>query len=67
MLDSPDLTLKQSIIHMSEEITFSKYQEQTGKTAVYPEETPLQYLSLGITGEAREISEKVKKKGRDGN
>ena len=51
---------------MSNEITFSKYQKQTGKTAVYPEETPLQYLALGVTGEAGEIADKIKKKERDG-
>ena len=48
------------------ETTFSKYQEETGKTAVYPEETPMQYLALGITGEAGEIADKIKKKERDG-
>jgi NTP pyrophosphatase (non-canonical NTP hydrolase) len=48
------------------ETTFSKYQGETGKTAVYPEETPLQYLALGITGEAGEIADKIKKKKRDG-
>ena len=47
-------------------ITFSRYQDQTGKTAVYPKETPLQYLALGITGEAGEVAEKIKKKERDG-
>ena len=47
------------------EMTFSKYQEETGKTAVYPEETPLQYLALVITGEAGEVADKIKKKERD--
>jgi len=51
---------------MSSDFSFSEYQEETKKTAVYPEETPLQYLALGITGEAGEISEKIKKKERDG-
>lgn len=45
---------------------FGEYQAETKKTAVYPEETPLQYLALGITGEAGEIAEKIKKKERDG-
>jgi len=51
---------------MSEETTFSDYQSKTDKTAVYPRETPLQYLALGAVGEAGEIAEKVKKKERDG-
>lgn len=46
---------------------FNDYQAESRKTAVYPEETPLQYLALGITGEAGEIAEKIKKKERDGN
>lgn len=46
---------------------FVEYQAQTKKTAVYPEKTPLQYLALGITGEAGEIAEKIKKKERDGD
>ncbi|MBY6293909.1 hypothetical protein GLU60_00790 [Nanohaloarchaea archaeon H01] len=47
-------------------MSFTQYQKETKKTALYPQETPLQYLSLGITGEAGEISEKIKKKERDG-
>jgi NTP pyrophosphatase (non-canonical NTP hydrolase) len=50
----------------SDDLTFSEYQNRTGKTAVYPQETPLQYLALGITGEAGEVAEKIKKKERDG-
>lgn len=46
---------------------FNEYQGKTSETAIYPEETPLQYLALGITGEAGEIADKVKKKERDGN
>jgi NTP pyrophosphatase (non-canonical NTP hydrolase) len=51
----------------SEDLTFSEYQDRTSETAVYPEETPLQYLALGITGEAGEVAEKIKKKERDGD
>ena len=46
---------------------FNQYQEKTSETAKYPQDTPLQYLALGITGEAGEIAEKIKKKERDGN
>lgn len=51
----------------SEDLAFSEYQDRTGETAIYPKETPLQYLALGLTGEAGEVAEKIKKKERDGN
>lgn len=40
---------------------FNHYQEQTQKTAVYPEENALEYLALGLNGEAGEVAEKIKK------
>jgi NTP pyrophosphatase (non-canonical NTP hydrolase) len=50
---------------MSDELTFSDYQSKAGENAIYPRETPLQYLALGAAGEAGEIADKVKKKERD--
>ena len=44
---------------------FDDYQEKTGETAVYPEENAVEYLALGLNGEAGEVAEKVKKSIRD--
>ncbi len=44
---------------------FDHYQDQTKKTAVYPEEKAVEYLALGLNGEAGEVAEKVKKSIRD--
>lgn len=51
------------------ELTFDEYQEQTGKTAIYPgsgEMLGLAYVGLGL-GEAGEIQGKIKKILRDSN
>lgn len=53
------------------EISFSEYQSAAGETAVYPEHglgsnMALMYLALGLTGEAGEVAEKIKKMVRDG-
>jgi len=40
---------------------FSVYQYRTSDTAVYPNDTALHYLALGIFGECGEIANKVKK------
>jgi NTP pyrophosphatase (non-canonical NTP hydrolase) len=37
------------------------YQEETAKTAVYPKETALGYLTLGLVNESGEVAGKVKK------
>lgn len=37
------------------------YQEKAHDTAVYPREVSLEYLTLGLVGEAGEIANKVKK------
>lgn len=42
-----------------------KYQEIVSLTAVYPKEIGMAYCSLGLTGEAGEVAEKVKKLYRD--
>lgn len=53
------------------ELTFDTYQERIADFAVYPEKgtgskMELAYLALGLTGEAGEVSEKIKKFIRDG-
>ncbi len=44
---------------------FDDYQNKTGETAVYPDENAVEYLALGLNGEAGEVAEKVKKSIRD--
>ena len=44
---------------------FDEYQKGTEKTAVYPEEKAVEYLALGLNGEAGEVAEKIKKSIRD--
>ncbi len=40
---------------------FDHYQYLTAQTAVYPKEKELEYLTLGLVGEAGELANKVKK------
>ena len=47
-------------------ITANRYQDEARSTAIYPKHKALEYLSLGLTGEAGEIANKVKKLIRDG-
>lgn len=47
--------------------TFNDYQKDCLKTAVYPKEYKVIYTTLGLTGEAGEVSDKVKKIYRDNN
>tara|TARA_R110000824_G_scaffold321663_1_gene508475 strand:+ start:247 stop:582 length:336 start_codon:yes stop_codon:yes gene_type:complete len=47
------------------ELSFREYQENSAETAIYPEDTALAYLTLGLTGEAGEIANKIKKVIRD--
>lgn len=45
---------------------FNDYQKEAKMTAVYPENMGLVYTALGLTGEAGEYAEKIKKYIRDG-
>ena len=47
-------------------ITATEYQIRAAETAIFPKEKALEYLTLGLTGEAGEIANKVKKLIRDG-
>ena len=47
-------------------ITAGAYQIGACNTAIFPKEKALEYLTLGLTGEAGEIANKVKKFIRDG-
>jgi NTP pyrophosphatase (non-canonical NTP hydrolase) len=47
-------------------ITATEYQIRAAETAIFPKNDALEYLTLGLTGEAGEIANKVKKLIRDG-
>jgi len=46
-------------------ITATAYQEQAKTTAIFPAEHALEYLTLGLVGEAGEVANKIKKVFRD--
>lgn len=46
-------------------ITANTYQLEAKKTAIFPPDKALEYLSLGLVGEAGEVANKVKKIIRD--
>ena len=47
-------------------ITATDYQAMACETAIFPKHKAMEYLTLGLTGEAGEIANKVKKFIRDG-
>jgi NTP pyrophosphatase (non-canonical NTP hydrolase) len=47
-------------------ITATLYQDKACETAIFPKHKAMEYLALGLTGEAGEIANKVKKFIRDG-
>ena len=47
-------------------ITATEYQNKAADTAIFPEHKAMEYLTLGLAGEAGEIANKVKKLIRDG-
>lgn len=48
-------------------MTLNEYMQAALETAVYPEEYRIIYPALGMTGEAGEVADKVKKVIRDNN
>ena len=48
-------------------MTLNEYQSKALETAIYPKEYKVVYPALGLTGEAGEVSDKVKKVIRDNN
>ncbi len=47
------------------QMNLSKYQEFTRTTAIYPKNTAITYLTLGLASEAGEVAGKLKKHIRD--
>lgn len=48
-------------------IYINEYQQAANKTAIYPSKHAIIYPALGLTGEAGEVSDKIKKVLRDNN
>ncbi|WP_288893517.1 nucleoside triphosphate pyrophosphohydrolase family protein [uncultured Alistipes sp.] len=48
-------------------MTLNEYQRHALETAIYPAESRIVYPTLGLTGEAGEVADKVKKVIRDGH
>lgn len=46
-------------------LTLNEYQDAARKTAIYPDHFAVIYPTLGLTGEAGEVADKVKKIIRD--
>lgn len=46
-------------------MTLNEYQDGARTTAIYPAESKIVYPTLGLTGEAGEVADKVKKVIRD--
>jgi NTP pyrophosphatase (non-canonical NTP hydrolase) len=48
-------------------MTFKEYQDSSRQTAIYPKEMGIVYCLMGLMGEAGELSNKIKKRYRDGD
>jgi len=48
-------------------MTINEYQKGARSTAIYPDSQKIIYPTLGLTGEAGEVADKVKKVIRDNN
>lgn len=49
-------------------MTFDEYQNESNKTAIYPDKgNNVTYSTLGLAGESGEVAEKIKKLIRDKN
>ena len=46
-------------------MNFKKYQKIIKKTAIFPSEIGMAYCAMGLTGEAGEVADKIKKLYRD--
>jgi len=54
-------SLQDELARQSGTLNFTQYQNRAGQTAIYPKEQGVEYTALGLTGEAGEIANKVKK------
>ena len=65
---NPKTTYKLMLVDAdTAKLEFNTYQEIIKKTAIFPPEIGLSYCAMGLSGEAGEVAEKIKKLYRDEN